>query len=314
MRKKQFYQLSELVRNTEIYKEDFEYIVENFKEALYLKVFDQPMLIVSDDFYVVADEENDDNLSGWAELEQLAQIADSNNTPNYNGLIVGRYSGLIRLNKQSRKDMLRRKTVTVNHVILDDTSGLKFISNQYPFKTPLPNSLISGWLAVEYSELESSGLEAFFIVDDSGELDAIKHTFVFENLIVPDFQVEDIKALLDIAYDIDSGGLQLYEESEEHEVDTKISKITVPRGSDLTQLLSLMIGENLGISAKGIWAKLENEVEIDEGDRLYDKYNILRSISGSEIYWVSRYGNDNYFKFASIGPTVSKIKKSLKSA
>jgi hypothetical protein len=84
------------------------------------------------------------------------------------------------------------------------------------------------------------------------------------------------------------------------------------RKQDVREVLETIIKTYPNISAKGAWSHLENEVQMDPEQRKFDRYNVLRSMSENEIYWVSRYENSGYLKFKSIGPTLSRIKKALK--
>jgi hypothetical protein len=85
------------------------------------------------------------------------------------------------------------------------------------------------------------------------------------------------------------------------------------RKQDIREVLEAILKTHPDISAKGAWSLLENEVQMDPEQRKFDRYNVLRSMSENEIYWVSRYENGGYLKFKSIGPTLSRIKKALKS-
>ncbi|MBU2877715.1 hypothetical protein [Aliiglaciecola lipolytica] len=314
MFKKKYYRISELSRNTEIHLEDYEYIVENFKEDLYAKVYDQPVVIISANS-LFSDQNLSDLPNDWDELARQAEVLESNSVTTYTGLTVGRYSGLIRLVKNSKKDILRNQNITTCHVILDELKGLKFSSNIYPFDTYLPNEVLTNWDSHEYAELPISGLESFLITSTFGQLQKCYRKFTLQDLIVTDHQTEHVKQLL-IAHEEPPIPTEVAIESARetgHEIKRDFNfEFDVPIGNDFNQLLCMMLKDDLAISAKAAWAVLEREVATDEGDRDYDNYNILRSISATEVCWTSRYGNDDYFQFPSMGPTLTRLRKKVK--
>lgn len=80
--------------------------------------------------------------------------------------------------------------------------------------------------------------------------------------------------------------------------------------NDLHEVLGHMLLAAERDSAKEIWQVLEREAATSEGERTFDRYNILVDVSGSEVLWRDRAkGKEHYFSFASLGPTLTKIRK-----
>ncbi|MDO6686732.1 MULTISPECIES: hypothetical protein [unclassified Agarivorans] len=87
---------------------------------------------------------------------------------------------------------------------------------------------------------------------------------------------------------------------------------TLTFNNDLHEVLYNILIAGGDTSHKGVWRTLENEFAKDEGERPFDKYNILLDVSATELLWVSRAGlNRQTMKFSSLATALSKLKKRI---
>ncbi|GDY28301.1 hypothetical protein AHAT_41910 [Agarivorans sp. Toyoura001] len=87
---------------------------------------------------------------------------------------------------------------------------------------------------------------------------------------------------------------------------------TLTFNNDLHEVLYNILIAGGDTSHKGVWRTLENEFTKDEGERQFDKYNILLDVSATELLWVSRAGlNRQTMKFSSLATALSKLKKRI---
>ncbi|MFK5949011.1 MAG: hypothetical protein QM500_09625 [Methylococcales bacterium] len=299
--KKDYYRLSELSRNTEICTEDYQYIIENYKETLFLRLQRIPVMVV-DEKLSELEFGNLDDLDGLT-LDAISEIANNIelDKTKYIGNCVGLYTGLVRLSNSAKNNLLSNGSIHEYSVVLDDINGLKNITTDYPFKTELPNNVISEWNSVVTND--QYGIQAYLINNLEGELMLSPKVISFENLLVPNFQVEHIQHLLRESSD----SLNSSEDNTQNLTDSAKQK----RESDLHWIITQIILNKPSITAKAVWFAIEEDSTLDEGYRIYDKHNILTDVSATEICWESRYGNGGSLKFSSINVTVSKIKKKL---
>lgn len=295
MIKKDYYKLTELAPKTAIDNNDYDYIVKKFKETLYIDLYAQPVLLVNE---LLSERDNQEELAVFSldELNELAKSIDSS-VIEYEGVCLGEYTGVARLIRQSKNNVLRRNTDSVELLMLDDIKGLKSVSDNYTLSTPLPNDVIKSWSG--NTDNKTNGVKAYLIESLVGELVLESKLVTPDMLIVPEYQVEHIKALI-TPCDIDKPQENTIMQS-------------MGRSSDFSHLVNIIISSQPHISAKEFWTILEKEIQTDEGQREYDKYNILTQQIGNEIFWRSRYGNSGSQKFNSINTTLSRAKKKLKT-
>jgi len=87
---------------------------------------------------------------------------------------------------------------------------------------------------------------------------------------------------------------------------------TLTFNNDLHEVLYNILIAGGDTSHKGVWRTLENEFATDEGDRQFDKYNILVDVSASEITWKSRAGLSRHpMKFTSLGVVLTKLRNRI---
>lgn len=288
MIKKDYYKLTELIHKTAIDSQDYEYVIKQFKETLYIDLYAQPVLLV--DEYLMDETDKDFTLADLA--EKALRLEES--SVWYKGLCIGEYSGLARLTKFNKKTLLRQKSVNIELVILDDVKSLKSVEYVYPFSTPLPNSLIKNWEGD--LENETLGIKAYLIKQLSGELVLELKPIKFDDVITPQYQVKHIKDLI----------TPISEKCENDTVDIK------RRSDDFNDFVHIIVDAEKGLTVKGYWRIIERESEEFEGHRLLDKYNIIREVTATHIIWQDRTGLVRKpISFKSLANRITKIRKEI---
>jgi len=278
MLEKEYYRLSELSRHSKISLEDYQYFIENYKETLYFRLHDQPIVIVEQFSKRELTEFNEDSGNLFQQLTELSSILDEEET-QYQGVCVGHYSGLVRLSRQDKNTLLREGTVRSFHVRIDDIKGLKRKNKAYPFSTNLPNKYLVHW--GELHPESQYGLESFLLNKDSGQLDICVKTINFDDLLVPLMMVEYLEKFLKP---------RVEELQEALQVDESNKSVTKHRFDDFQELLIEILAKHPEYSSKEVWKLLKNESE-DFGDyRRFDKYNLLQEMSGDDVEWEDKRG------------------------
>jgi hypothetical protein len=278
MLEKEYYRLSELSRHSKISLEDYQYFIENYKETLYFRLHDQPIVIVEQFSKKELTEFNEDSDNLFQELTELTSTLDEEET-QYQGVCVGHYSGLARLSRQDKKTLLREGTVRCFHVRIDDIKGLKRENKAYPFSTTLPNKYLVQW--GELHPESQYGLESFLLNKDSGQLDICIKTINFDDLLVPIGMVEYIEKCFKPREE---------KSQEAFQADISNKAVTKNRFDDFQELLIDILTKHPAYSNKEVWKLLKNESE-DFGDyRTFDKYNLLQEMSGDDIEWEDKKG------------------------
>jgi len=278
MLEKEYYRLNELSRHSKISLEDYQYFIENYKETLYFRLHDQPIVIVEQFSKRELTEFNEDSDNPFQELTELTSILDEEET-QYQGVCVGHYSGLARLSRQDKNTLLREGAVRCFRVRIDDVKGLKRENKAYPFSTTLPNKYLVQW--GELHPESQYGLESFLLNKDSGQFDICVKTINFDDLLVPIGMVEYLEKFFKRRED---------EPQETLQVDESNKAVTKHRFDDFQELLIEILTKHPEYSSKEVWKLLKNESE-DFGDyRKFDKYNLLQEMTGDDMEWQDKTG------------------------
>jgi len=278
MLEKEYYRLSELSRHSKISLEDYQYFIENYKETLYFRLHDQPIVIIEQYSEHEIAESNENSSDLFQKLERVVMLVDNDKT-QYQGVCVGHYSGLARLSRQDKNTLLREGTVRIFHVRIDDINGLKRKNKYYPFSTTLPNKHLVQW--GELHQESQYGLESFLLNKDNGQLDICLKTINFDDLLVPIGMVEYIEKFFKPREDEDQETIQ---------TDESNKSVTKHRFDDFQELLIEILAKHPEYSSKEVWKLLKNESE-DFGDyRKFDRYNLLQEMTGDDMEWQDKTG------------------------
>jgi hypothetical protein len=291
--KKEYYRLSELSRSTNIHLEDYQYFIENYKETIYFRVHDQPIVLIGE---LVSHDLKDDESLSWDDLTALAKTLDKEGVI-HEGLCVGRYTGLARLSKQDKNTLLREGVVNTSKVIIDDIQGLKARVDSYAFDEALPNQYFSSW--GQLNSEDKYGLTSLLVTNTSGELTTTIKSIMFDDLLVPAHAAEHLENLL------------VPIEDKPHQEDYK-TPIVSSRNDDFNDLFIIVVEKHQKLTAKEYWRILEVESEEMEGFRLLDKNNILMNIETNKINWRDRKGKPRKpISFTAFANRLAKIRKEV---
>jgi hypothetical protein len=274
MYKKDYYRLSELSRNTKICIEDYRYFIENYKETLYFRLHDQPIVLIDELTQHELSNIDKDDTEAFEKLIKLGELLDKSPT-KYQGLCVGSYSGMARLSKADKNTLLRESVSHTYQVVIDDIKGLKRKNEDYPFTTPLPNQYLDCWGSLHPDE--QYGIPSYLILQDTGQLNVYTKRITFDDLLVQSDSVEYLEKFFKPV-------------EANHQEDSEQSASPQTRRDDFQDLLIAILNKHPEYSSKQIWRVLEEESE-DFGDfRAFDKYNLLQEITGDDIEWEDKRG------------------------
>jgi hypothetical protein len=246
----------------------------------------------------------------------------------FRGYGVVEYKGLIGIPSGTEKLILEKGKSHIDDCWLLELDKIKYLDDSYRFSVPLPNSLIYSWQPKTLAEIKWDKIPAkrfptvrkehsvqpfikamesiskkeskpmsYFESDLKDVLDSPYLGIKKQELCITHFKLIELGVIPDETNVLSSPILEIFEKDS--------------RTNDFHDLLLKILRHHPGLSAKKIWILLERDFQMPEDERVYDTHNILRDISGNEIYWVSRHKNDNYFRFSSLAPTLSKLKKLL---
>ena len=245
------------------------------------------------------------------------------------------YQGAIELPPTEYQELKNSDKLSSLYAILQQKERVQHVSQKYPFQIKTPNWLIEEWnpqqleltsknyilamfLPYERENIEKQAADFFGVFIGNKTVAEIKKSMQQKEMVLRHnehgFLVDDIRILHETA--LKAVQFLTGKVKEPAHQTTSMSKINnqyskKERNSDLHDLLKRVIIEKPSYSAKQIWTAIELDFTIDEGEREFDQYNILRDVSASELLWESRYGNGGTFKFSSLGTTVSKIRKKI---
>lgn len=306
MIEQQYYRLGELERSFGLSLENLRYMVENDQIRLLFKA---------------------------AHAKYLIGLLGAQN--QFSGFGSAHYSGFICITKADQLTLITKHKVHCSKMWLLQQSKIMRLDADYPYKHCLPNQYVQEWIkkdSIEASDnvwaipylTEHSGLGrgiVSLIADLAGkqpsDSDAAinklpEYTLTTSALILTHDDICVTRGALirlGLLEDLTVPRVPEHEKQTLSQADLGVKP--KERTNDFHELLACIISAMPELTAKGVWTVLEKEVSESEGDREFDKYNILRDMSGNELYWMSRHNNASYFKFSSIGPTLSNIKKSL---
>ena len=307
MLRKDYYTLDELCNGGLLSKEDIRYLIENDKTKLaFYRRFDQVII------------------GGW------------NRNGNFVGYGTVSYDGPVLISKQHSLTILNHGDASLTTFSLAFPNKAKNWSGDYKLDLAPPNNYLEKWHPVPLDKIDWPHLPAKVVPHKSktllqmtaemlSKIESIKKQEVMsEDKVSPEiakimgdhpkekleaygikFEVEDACILRE---DLESLGVI---DSSAQVEQAKQKDRSTSKSSDFHDLLLQILLSNNEMSAKEVWKTLELEVARDEGSREFDKHNILIDVSGSEICWESRHGNRQHFQFASLGPTLSKIRKRI---
>jgi len=307
---KEYYRLSELERHFGISEEDIHYLAE--KDEIRLSLFCNKAKFV---------------IGGW--------VKDKCKNTKFCGYSIVNYQGAIELSPIEYQNLKTSGKLSAIYATLQQKDKIQHVSKEYPFQVNTPNLVIEEWRPKQIEQISWKLIPAMFLPYERENLE--KQALDFLGLFVGmktvadikkskqqkemvlnhserKFLTDDIRILHDTALEavrILTG--QKTKTTQQPALNNKLDKELVKkeRNNDLHDLLKRIIVKKPSFSAKQIWAAIEMDFAIDEGEREFDEYNILRDVSASEILWESRYANGGTLKFSSLSVTVSNIRKKI---
>ncbi|WP_076541095.1 hypothetical protein [Shewanella sp. UCD-KL21] len=143
-------------------------------------------------------------------------------------------------------------------------------------------------------------------------------TFLLEDVCITSEELENVKAHFSIdvspSVKFENKVVEVVTQKSLPSTEFKALKASnaKEREYDLNVLIADIVAFNKFITAKEVWSILEEESKLQNSEREFDKYNILKAVVDDELMWESRYGRSGKQKFSSLNTTLSRIKKRTK--
>ena len=239
-----------------------------------------------------------------------------------------RYRGHLQMHPNEIQQLTDGKPVSVKSTMaILETKGVSKWNPNYPFKKSMPIPPLAAWHPTDIHPDTVKSLYAIPFPRESIPVNSALHrmTNSIQKMLAednpakkydfePSFKEEDTRLLFDQNnlfhpedIRIPKSEIELYLSGSADKTTKKSNDASDEKENQLHTLLSRIVNKNPQIKSKEAWSILEHDYDADEPE--FDTDGIIRSITPTEIEWVSRHGNTNYLKFSSFAPTLSKIRR-----
>jgi len=254
------------------------------------------------------------------------------------------YRGHMSLHQSTISMLVDGDTISVGqgYGTLLDEDGISYWNSDYPFQSPTPHGPLIQWdncdldrlplgrvRATPYPREHKAGHKVvegllkqisvgFDVPVDQADLDKLNpgkaandHTLDFKKnssidpgaLRIPKSEIERFS---------DKQKTQRETDKVLETIKEVTQKKPQQRENQLHSLIELILKAEPKITAKRVWAMIENDANSD--DPVFDKDGILINVDAECIEWKSRYGTEQALSWGSFQPLLTKLKRSsLKS-